>query len=112
VEPCENPSFTSILFDGTHSLLEFQPIPTTLTALFSKTAQTVPLRQERGLLAWNRQIFATAIATDQPIAYYRYPSTLSALIPLLSSRFFQSLRQRADTICANLSQTADQWHQR
>jgi len=45
-----------------------------LTALFAKTfLKEFRYSQDRGLQALNWQLFATAIATDQAIAYYPYP---------------------------------------
>jgi glycosyltransferase involved in cell wall biosynthesis len=84
-----------------------------LTALFSKALlQEFRYAQERGLQALNWQIFATAIATDQTIAYYPYPlyairsSAESAISPANFAKERYYLRQYLFQI------TPEQWSQR
>ena len=112
VGTAENPETITLIDGNLLKLLEFNPSHD-LTALFSKTLlKQFCYSQERGLLALNWQIFAAAIATDQPIAYYPYPlytirPDSPALIPaanLAKERYY--LRQSLFQI------KPEQWHQR
>jgi glycosyltransferase involved in cell wall biosynthesis len=84
-----------------------------LTALFARSfLNAFPFNEEQGLLGLNWQLFAAAIATDQPIAYYPYPlytirADAGVMIPSANwpqERYY--LRQFLGQI------PSDQWHRR